>query len=153
MTLIQQLGVSFDNRLNLVKEDITSNSKERDEFRDKAQENFDTNVKAFVQSQGILIGDAQANYDAVAKTATLNLDSTKDAIINASEDGVVNTFEDFAAELQENKEEIAKKIAEDTAHHEAKILEIKTTLGPASDFVDYYGADLEVYTKDEYTTA
>jgi|TARA_R100000081_G_scaffold57848_1_gene28569 chlorite dismutase len=149
-TLFSQIGSNFDARLTAHAQSIEAGDKARAEFRASTSEKFNEAKAEFEKDREDERANAQATHAESAKAASASIVATRDAIVDASANGIVDTIADFVTELAENKAEINKMIADHEAGHIAKIEEIKTNLGPASDFADNYGAELPAYSADTY---
>lgn len=149
-TLFNLIGANFDARLAAHASSIEAGDKARSEFRNQATEEFNADVKAFVTTRESVRSAANSANEDAAAAATTSFTATRDAIINFSEDGIVNTINDFVAELEANKIAINSLIADHTAAHEEAIANILAELGTEADFGTGYGDELPAYSADLY---
>jgi len=149
--LFDILGANFDARLAAHASSIAVGDKARAEFRATAESEFIEAKSAFEKAREEARSTAQATHAASTKAASGEIAATRDAIVNASANGIVDTIADFVTELEANQIAINDKIAANEKAHIEKIAAIETTLGPASDFADNYGAELPAYSADDYS--
>jgi hypothetical protein len=150
-TLLSQIGESLDQRLAAHATSIAVGDKARYEFRNQAQAEFDASQKSFLSSRVSVREAADAANKATYEGAVDSFTATRDAIVNFSEDGIVNTINDFTQELENNQVAINALMTDHTAAHEAAIADILAELGTEADFVTGYGAELPAYSADDYS--
>ncbi len=150
-TLFSQIGANFDARLADHNKNIADGDKARAEFREQAQHEFDVDLKSFHTSQESVIETADAANKSTFASALDSFTATRDAIVNFSEDGIVNTINDFTSELENNQTAINDLMAVHTTEHTAAIAAILADLGTEADFGTGYGDELPAYSADDYS--
>jgi len=150
-TLFNQIGANFDARLAAHAASIEAGGKARQEFREEKSDEFEAAAASFEKSRDQVREEKKSDLEATIKSAVNAFESTRDAILNTSDNSLVDTIADFAAELEENQEAISEKISTHETSHKDEIEAILSDLGPDSDFADNYGAELPAYSADDYS--